>query len=106
MGNDVGAVTYGDLTIIQQYISNPLLIDGFKWDMRVYVTVTSFNPLEAFIYKEGFARFTTVPYSIDSSNLENKFVHLTNVSINRHNEDGILTGASEHTGYASSQKRR
>lgn len=28
-----------------------------------YVTVTSFNPVEAFIYKDGFARFTTVPYN-------------------------------------------
>lgn len=50
--NDVGSVHYGELTIIQQYISNPLLLGGFKWDMRVYVTVTSFNPLEAFIYKD------------------------------------------------------
>jgi len=82
---DVGAVHYGELTIIQQYIPHPLLINGFKWDMRTYVTVTSFNPLEAFIYREGFARFTTVPFSTRPEDLENKFVHLTNSSIQRHN---------------------
>lgn len=90
--NDCCAVHYGELTIIQQYISDPYLIDGFKWDMRTYVTVTSFNPLEAFIYKDGFARFTTVPFSTDVEDLDNKLVHLTNSSIQRHNEESMMQG--------------
>lgn len=93
--NDVGSVHYGELTIIQQYISNPFLLRGYKWDMRTYVTVTSFNPLEAFIYNDGFARFTTVPFTTDVEDLENKFVHLTNSSIQRHNEDAMLHGDQE-----------
>lgn len=88
--NDVGAVHYGELTIIQQYISDPYLLGGFKWDMRTYVTVTSFNPVEAFIYKDGFARFTTVPYNTNDEDIDNKFVHLTNSSIQRHNEDNFM----------------
>lgn len=88
--NDVGAVHYGELTIIQQYISDPYLLGGFKWDMRTYVTVTSFNPLEAFVYKDGFARFTTVPYNTSEEDIDNKFVHLTNSSIQRHNEDNFM----------------
>merc|ERR1712232_1525587 len=90
--NDVGSVHYGELTIIQQYISDPFLMDGFKWDMRTYVTVTSFNPLEAFMYRDGFARFTTVPYSNAAGDVDNKLVHLTNSSIQRHNEDSMLQG--------------
>mmetsp|Transcript_33418 Transcript_33418/g.76354 ORF Transcript_33418/g.76354 Transcript_33418/m.76354 type:complete len:1177 (+) Transcript_33418:33-3563(+) len=90
--NDVGSVHYGELTIIQQYLPNPFLINGYKWDMRTYVTVTSFNPLEAFIYKDGFARFTTVPYSTRAEDLDNKLVHLTNSSIQRHNEESMLQG--------------
>ncbi|CAJ1344364.1 unnamed protein product [Effrenium voratum] len=88
--DDIGAVHYGELTIIQQYISDPFLLGGLKWDMRTYVTVTSFNPLEAFVYKDGFARFTTVPYNTSSEDIDNKFVHLTNSSIQRHNEDNFM----------------
>lgn len=47
--------------------------------------VTSVNPLEAFIYKEGFGRFSTQPYTLDPSDKANKFIHLTNVSINKSN---------------------
>ena len=49
--NDVGDVRYGDHVVIQRYIPNPMLLDGYKFDLRLYVLVTSFKPLEAFIYR-------------------------------------------------------
>ena len=45
-----------------RYIERPLLLDGYKFDLRLYVTVTSMNPLEAFIYREGFTRLSSEPY--------------------------------------------
>ena len=51
--SDISDVKYDSQCVVQQYISNPLLINGFKWDMRLYVLVTSFQPLEAFLYREG-----------------------------------------------------
>ena len=54
--------------ICQQYISKPFLIDGFKFDLRIYVVVTSCDPLRIFVYKDGLGRFTTVRYTEPSGN--------------------------------------
>ena len=74
-----------DETIISTYVERPLLINGKKFDMRMYVLVTSFNPLRVYLYNEGLARFATEAYSNDADNLRNKFVHLTNFSVNKRN---------------------
>ena len=85
--NDVNQVSYGEIMIIQKYITNPLLLEGFKFDLRLYILITNFTPLEAFIYKEGFARMSTVPFSLNPDKLHNKFIHLTNSSIQKHNQN-------------------
>ena len=36
-----------------------MVLDGYKFDLRLYVLVTSFHPLEAFVYGDGFARVST-----------------------------------------------
>ena len=51
-----GQVTYAEPVVVQAYVPDPLLLDGFKFDLRIYVVVTSFAPLEAFVYRDGFAR--------------------------------------------------
>ena len=72
-------------TIVSLYIDRPLLINGKKFDMRMYVLVTSYHPLRVYLYNEGLARFATELYSNDPNILKNKFVHLTNFSINKRN---------------------
>ena len=57
--NEIDQITYGESVVMQKYIRNPMLLNGYKFDLRIYVLVTSVNPLEAFIYKEGFGRFST-----------------------------------------------
>nr|XP_055133179.1 tubulin polyglutamylase TTLL13 isoform X2 [Symphalangus syndactylus] len=84
----------GEHMICQQYISKPFLIDGFKFDMRIYVLITSCDPLRIFIYEEGLARFATTPYVEPShNNLDNVCMHLTNYAINKHNENFVRDGA-------------
>lgn len=85
--NTIDSVIYGEPMIMQRYLKNPLLINGYKFDLRIYVLVTSVNPLEMFIYKEGFARFATVPFQLDPNDKANKYIHLTNYSINKKNKD-------------------
>uniref|UniRef100_A0A8C0CCR9 Tubulin tyrosine ligase like 13 n=1 Tax=Balaenoptera musculus TaxID=9771 RepID=A0A8C0CCR9_BALMU len=79
----------GEHMICQQYISKPFLIDGFKFDMRIYVLITSCDPLRTFMYEEGLARFATMPYVEPShSNL-----HLANYAVNKHNENFVRNDA-------------
>ena len=61
----------------------------------MYVLVTSFNPLEAFIYDEGFARVSTCKYSTEAGEIDNLFVHLTNSSINNAKSTNALSGSKQ-----------
>jgi hypothetical protein len=46
--------------IVQRYIHNPLLVGGYKFDLRIYVVIMGTNPISAFVCDEGLARFCTV----------------------------------------------
>jgi hypothetical protein len=85
--NDISSVVYGEPMVMQRYLKNPLLLNGYKFDLRIYILVTSVNPIEMFIYKEGFGRFSTVPYTLDPNDKANKYIHLTNYSINKFNKN-------------------
>ncbi|EKX44541.1 hypothetical protein GUITHDRAFT_87440 [Guillardia theta CCMP2712] len=99
--NDIAAVSYTECVIVQAYIERPLLLEGYKFDLRLYVLVTSMNPLEAFLYQEGFARFSSERYSLDAGDIANRFIHLTNSSINRHNVNELQQRNLRSDGYAS-----
>ncbi|KAL8567949.1 hypothetical protein ACOMHN_029124 [Nucella lapillus] len=73
--------------IVQKYIGKPYLINDSKFDMRIYVYVTSYDPLRAYVFEDGLARFASCKYSSSMKNLSNKFMHLTNYSINKRNAD-------------------
>lgn len=75
--------------VISEYVANPHLIEGLKYDLRVYVLVTSYDPLVIYMYDDGLARFATEKYTLDEEQFENRFVHLTNYSIQKKNETFI-----------------
>ena len=69
--------------IVSKYISKPHLIKGYKYDLRLYVLVTSFDPVKIYLFKDGLVRLATVPYSTSKASLKQRFVHLTNYSVNK-----------------------
>jgi len=74
--------------VVQRYFSKPLLLDNLKFDLRLYAVVTSVVPLRAYLFKEGLARFCTVPYQPPrESNLHEACMHLTNFAVNKKSKD-------------------
>ena len=55
----------------------------FKFDVRLYVAVTSYSPLRVYLFEEGLARFATVQYAGAGEELHNFCMHLTNYSLNK-----------------------
>ncbi len=50
----------GKEVVVQRYLDKPLLLDGFKFDLRVYVVVIGVDEMKAYICDEGLVRFCTV----------------------------------------------
>jgi len=69
--------------VCQRYIDRPYLVGGKKFDMRIYVLVTSFSPLNVYLFRSGFARFTFHRFTMDEGDIGDRFVHLTNVAIQK-----------------------
>ncbi|XP_076604283.1 tubulin polyglutamylase TTLL5 isoform X1 [Chaetodon auriga] len=87
--------------LVSRYINNPLLIDEFKFDVRLYVLVTSYDPLLIYVYEEGLARFATVKYDRTSKNIKNTFMHLTNYSVNKKSSDYVSCDDPEVEDYGN-----
>ena len=73
--------------IIQKYIEDPLLYNGRKFDIRIWVLFTYVgkdNKYEIYVFKEGHLKACSDNFNIDSDNL---FIHLTNYSVQKHNKN-------------------
>lgn len=81
-------------SVAQHYIPNPILLDGFKVTFRIYVLISSYAPLRAYIYPNGLGRICSHRFTTDLASFQDLFAHLTNYDINKHNLDDFL----EHKG--------
>ena len=70
-------------TIVQKYIK-PHLLFGKKYDIRIILLITSYDPLVVYLYSDGVLRFATHPYSEkEEFYIEDKYMHLTNNCVNK-----------------------
>ena len=81
--------------VVQKYITKPKLIDGLKFDMRVFVLITNLQPLRLYLYRDGLARFATEKFEEPSEeNLSHFYKHLTNYAINKNHPDFVAQDES------------
>ncbi|XP_055044893.2 protein polyglycylase TTLL10 [Misgurnus anguillicaudatus] len=67
--------------IVQEYIQNPLLLMGRKFDVRSYFLIASTSPYMVF-FRHGYIRLTCNPYDPKSDNIT---AHLTNQYMQKKN---------------------
>ncbi|MCL4131906.1 UNVERIFIED_CONTAM: hypothetical protein GTU68_055116 [Idotea baltica] len=80
--SQVDQVPADETSLVCRYLDSPLLVDGYKCDLRLYVAVTSLDPLVVYLYEEGLVRLATIKYQ-HGKNLWNPCIHLTNYSVNK-----------------------
>ena len=58
-GRCLDEISPHDPNIVQRYMHRPHLLNGFKYDLRIYVLLSSIAPLRVFLYREGLVRVCT-----------------------------------------------
>lgn len=79
-------VDFSTSYVAQRYVHKPFLLDGHKFDLRLYVLVMGCDPLRIFLHKRGLVRLASEQYVEPTiKNLSNTTVHLTNYAVNKTN---------------------
>jgi len=69
---------------VQKYLLSPyLLANQLKFDLRIYVLVTSWDPIRIFLYKDGLVRFCSEQYNPSPANVDSMCSHITNPEVNK-----------------------
>lgn len=69
--------------------------------MRIYVLVTSYDPLRIYLFEDGLVRFATHEYTCKTRDIKKRYVHLTNFSVNKHSKNFIKNHNSVEDGKGS-----
>lgn len=84
-GKKDGALAGGATSVVQRYMKSPLLLDGRKFDMRIYMLIAkAANPALVF-YHEGYCRLSHEKFEM--GRFDNLQMHLTNAAVQRKHPD-------------------
>lgn len=84
--------------VVSHYVADPLLIEGYKFDLRIYVLITSVDPLIIYVYNEGLTRLATEKYVSGVGEEFDPFMHLTNFSLNKASEKFYISEENDGEG--------
>ena len=91
--------------ICQRYIQDPMLLDGLKFDCRLYVVVRSLDPLQFYLAKEGMCRFCTEQFSPVTGPKYEPLAHISSFHLNKGNSKYQNSGQTSTNEDSVSSKR-
>lgn len=83
-----------EAVVVQRYLSRPMLIEGLKFDLRLYFLVCgvlsdggAIEP-RCFLFRDGLVRLCTTAYEVPTAEtMGDKCMHLTNYAINKFSKE-------------------
>ncbi|CAE7246637.1 Ttll6a [Symbiodinium sp. CCMP2592] len=102
-----------EATVVQRYLSRPMLIEGLKFDLRLYFLVSAKKAsgeagldMRCFLFRDGLVRLCTTPYQPPTAETMNeKCMHLTNYAVNK-NSSNFQQNDGEDDGAGSKRSLR
>jgi len=71
--------------VVQKYVEKPLLIEGRKFDARVWALVD--HELNLYFFKESYLRLSSEDFNLDETQILDKYVHLTNNAVQKYGKN-------------------
>ena len=87
--------------LLQKYLEKPLLYQGRKFDIRIWIMLISGQENFVYVFKQGHLKATCAQYDINSNS---PFIHLTNYSVQKHNVDFSKIEIGNEISYAEFQE--
>lgn len=66
-------------TIVQKYISNPLLLENRKFNVRAYIVILSLHPFKAFLWQDALIFIAPEIFTLDAEALGSETIHIANL---------------------------
>ena len=106
----LAGIGLGETMVAQEYITDPLLIDGHKFDLRVYALVLSVDPLRIMLYDDGLVRICAVKYKKPTAKAVREGIdrtaHLTNYAVNKRHKAFEFNDSVEASGVGNKRTIR
>ena len=74
---------------MQRYVTDPLLLEGRKFHLRLYLVISSLDPLRVLVFREGLLLMSSKNWSADPSLYADRRMQFSNSAVAT-NTDGIL----------------
>lgn len=75
-----------EVFVLQKYLERPLLIDGRKFDIRLWVMINMCNLQDqrCYMFSEGYIRTSSQKFTLSDDSIAKPFVHLTNNAVQQY----------------------